>query len=325
MECIVKKCRNQAFFNEQIGKHIRECKEHRDARINKDTERRKRKREAGTCMSCSDPNDGESIYCTKHRESHSNRMKNARRQNKIVGKCVECGDDTTVTSRNEPSTRCINHIQQQREYRNKIDRLSPEKRRHYASFCGNCGVFRVSSGRFCTTCDLTRTTCVEYRWHERIRELAVAAKLWPVSSSTFTDKKAFGTLECAMEKLVYADMVWLFEDRIVVCECDEHGHETIEPVCELVRMDNMQFGADPHTVLPLVMLRFNPHKLDSRHVFADFDEKVKQFWSRVQHYLTCPVNRLPVRCVTVEYFNYSARSAHVVAAKNNPRFVVKTN
>jgi hypothetical protein len=323
MECIVNKCIKPPFFNDKTGKYIRECKKHREVRMNKDAERRKKKRESSICMSCSQPNDGQSIYCETHRLGHSTRMKRARRDNKTNGKCVECDNEPTVTSKNEPSSRCSTHIQQQREYRNKIDRLSPEKRRHYASFCGNCGVFRVSSDRFCTTCDLTRTSCVEYKWHERMKELALLDQLWPVSSSTFTDKKAFGTLECAMEKLVYADMVWLLHDRIVVCECDEHGHEFVESECELARMDNMQFGVKK--LLPLVVLRFNPHKLEGRNLLSDFDEKVASYWNRVKYYLTCPINKLPVRCVTVEYFNYKEESGHVIAARKNARFIVKTN
>lgn len=319
--CHVSKCTRQALFSDKLHRYIRECEFHQNERLARDSKRRRQKNSTSTCMACSSPRDGNSVYCDIHRSSHATRMKQRRRQNKQAGVCVECGSNVENPSIN---SRCSVHIEQQREYSMRVDTLPPQQRRHYAKYCSICGVFRVhdpSASCVCTVCDGSRTQCVEYRWHAALEALARRDSLWPPSASTFSNKNAFGTHECRNERLVYSDMVFLLPDRLVVLECDEFSHESISPECEIARMDSLQFGTT--RLLPTVVLRFNPTQPDRRLVFGDFGDKLEQYWAGVRHYLTCPLSDFPpIQHVKVCYFFYAPASVHVVAAKSNPRFVV---
>lgn len=319
-QCHVNKCTLPALYSDKLQRHIRECQLHQTKRLARDAKRRQQKHSTQTCMACSSPRDGESVYCKTHRVSHSTRMKLRRQQNKQEGVCVEC---RAVVS-TQGHSRCTAHIEQQRDYTLRIDNLSPQRRRHYAKYCSICGVFRVhdaSVSCVCTVCDGSRTQCIEYRWHEEIEGLARNDSLWPPSSSTFFNKRAFGTYECRNERLVYSDMVFLLPDRLVVMECDEFAHESNTPECELSRMDSLQFGTN--ALLPTIVLRFNPHQPDRRLVYSDFSSKVRQYWDHVRHYITCPTTALPpLQQVQVVYFFYPPSSQHILHANTSERFMV---
>lgn len=320
-QCRYAQCTRAALFSESLKRYIRECETHRNARLEKDSERRRMKSIGGECMSCSAAHVEGSVYCATHRNTHANRMKRNRTENREAGVCVECGADVVTSMR-----RCAIHVEQQREYLQRVDNMSPERRRHFAKYCGVCGVFRVKDGyRICTVCDTSRTMCVEYRWSKLIEECATPDGLWPPSASTFTDKKAFGTLECAkMERLVYSDMCYILDDRLVVLECDEFAHRDREPSCELARLDSLQFGTA--MLLPTIVLRFNPHDLSRSLVVADFDERVRRFYR--EHIRTAlkadPASLPPLDQVRIVYVNYPNDHLHVVAARNsaNGRFEV---
>jgi hypothetical protein len=320
--CTVGKCDDSALFNPKLGRYIRECENHRDERLDRDAKRRRRKANDSECMACSRPRNGTSVYCDAHKTNHAKRMRSRRTENRDAGMCVECGAAALGDAR-----RCNTHLSQQREYVAKIDRLSPEKRRHYASYCSACGIYRVHDSIFCTVCDTSRLQCTEYRWHEMIRQRATADQLWPASSSTFSEKKAFGTIECHFERLVYADMVWVLMDRVVVLECDEHEHEDRIPECEVARMDAMQFGSDTSLgVKPLVILRFNPHQHGKRLIFSDLDDRVGAMYQDLRFYLTCRPSRLPpLENVKVVYYNFARDNKHVKAARASARFIVQEN
>lgn len=318
--CHVSKCSQPAIYSDKLGRYIRECEAHQSERLERDSKRRREKNSTNTCMACSSPRDGDSVYCLAHKTSHASRMKRRRQENREQGVCVEC---RSVVQ--EPSqSRCPLHIEQQREYTNKIDSLTPQQRRHYAKYCSICGVFRVHDPQtrcICTVCDSRRTQCIEYRWHALIENLARPDSLWPPSSSTFSEKKAFGTRECRNERLVFSDMVFLLPDRLLVLECDEFSHDAIAPECEMVRMDAMQFGCPQ--LLPTVVLRFNPHQPDRRLVYADFDDKVRAYWNAVQELITCSPRALPpLEKVHVKFFYYNTTSPHIAAAQASSRFVV---
>jgi len=309
MSCYL--CEAPAMFNEKLQRYIRECQEHHRIRIERDRKRRAVKRNVHQCVSCDSPSDADSIYCTLHRQRHSDRMKRRRNENRLIGTCVECGDAVIPES-----VRCQVHIEQQRVYINKIDNLPPSLRRHYSRYCGICGVFQTkSSESICTVCNDTRTQCIEYVWHEALKKLAHS--YWPPSSSTFSQKTAFGTRQCKNERLIYSDMVFILDDRLIVLECDEFAHEDQPVDCELARMDSMQFGAP--TLLPIVILRMNPHDMQRRCIYSDFNERLTHFWSLVEK---CFTDTNELERVTVYYHGYPADSAHVHAARNQSRFNV---
>lgn len=324
--CNIGKCTEPALFSPTLKRHIRECEQHQTARLDRDAKRRKLKQDTKKCMACSRPRHEDSVYCPLHLESHAARMKLRRKVHREAGVCVECGEEVAQTSKGITSKRCALHIEQQREYAVRIDSLSPEKRRHYAKYCSMCGVFRVhdSSQFFCTVCDQSRTQCIEYRWHEFIRGFAEKDSLWPPSSSTFSEKKAFGTLHCENERLVYADMVFLLTDRLIVLECDEFQHDSRDSKCESARMDSLQFGVPGGKILPTIILRFNPHQHDRRLVFSNLAERVEQYWAKVAEWLTCPASRLPaVENIAITYFYYAPDNKHVEDAQQQSRFCVQ--
>jgi len=315
-QCGVGKCQEPAAFNEQLGRFIFACERHRDERKARDEKRRKRKVTDQECMACDKPRCCESVYCEAHRKTHATRMKTRRCDLTAAGVCMECGSDLEPGS----TLRCSAHQEQHRESLARIDRLSPEKRRHYASYCSMCGVYRVGSGVvFCGVCTESRTQCIEFKWHETIRRLAERDGLWPPAASTFSEKRALGTRECLNERLVYADMVWTLGDRVVVAECDEDAHADRQVECELARMDSMQFGTGSPLV-PLIVLRFNPP--------VDLEDATTTFYSVGLHfYLTCDASQLPpLNQVLVAYHNYPADgNKHVTGAMANARFIVKTH
>ena len=318
IKCAVNNCDRQSAFSTHLNRYIRECNEHRAERMERDMARRKRKSEQNQCACCSESRDGSSVYCAQHKKRHAERMKSRRNLNKDAGLCMECGNSVVGDAK-----RCPLHLSQQRDYVAKVERLPPEQRRHYASYCSLCGLYRVQDDVFCSICDTSRTQSTEFRWHEKLRSLANADNLWPPSSSTFVNKKAFGTLECPNEKLVYADMVWLLQDRVVVVECDEFGHADRPADCEVARMDNMQFGSDAHSVKPLVVLRFNPHELGEQVILRNWEQRLAEFYQDIRQHLTCDFSELPpLNQVKVIFYNYNVHSKHVEMARNNQRFIV---
>lgn len=322
--CTKRGCSHPALFNKALGRHIRECYDHQRKRLESDSARRRKKIEKKLCMACSEPRDGQSIYCVTHRESHASRMKFRRSENRQSGVCVECGEAVVQTSRGLTSTRCQAHVDQQREYNARVDAMSPDQRRHFAKYCGVCGVFRVSdtTRRFCTVCDQSRLQCVEYRWHQQLEALAREDSLWPPSSSTFSENRALGTLQCQNERLIFCDVVFLLQDRLVVMECDEFCHAHVPPECEMARMDSLQFGTP--ALLPTIVARFNPHQHEQRLRWTDFEQRIGAMWQIVKNLLTCRASQLPsLERVRVLYFGYPADNNHVVAAKANPRFEVE--
>ena len=316
-------CTNSRFLNPRTGRRISLCHIHRQERMARDTERRKRKRQLQQCMSCARTALPDGIYCFEHRQSHAKRMRSRRDGLRVQGRCVECGASVCQTSRNTLSTRCPTHVQQQRDYTESISHMQPSKRRHLSAYCGICGVFRVTSSqtRFCACCRQVRQQCVEYRWHKHLQEHMNRCAL-PCTLSTFGGRQAMGTRHCAEERLMFVDMAWLLDDRVIVAECDEDAHCKETPHCELSRMENMQFAVDHERVVPLVVLRFNPH--DRMHkIHADFAKRVQFMWSRVLHYLQCDADQLPpFDRITVEYFNYPRHSPHVRCTLQSPRFKV---
>ena len=277
-------CGRDAVYSEKLNRHIRECAHHQNLRLNNDSGRRQSKAAGNTCMACSLPRDTASIYCATHRQTHAARMRTRR------------------TVKDLPA---IEHPSPSR-----IDSLTPDQRRHFSKYCGVCGVFRVTDPeqRFCSICDVNRTACVEYKWHEAVRQLAQADGVWPPFSSTFSTSNGD-------ERLVCCDMVFLLPDRLIVLECDEFSGAGVEPLQEMTRMASLH-------VLPTVVLRFNPHQHGRRLIWTTFGEHVEQFWQRVRHYLQCPTPQMGK--IMVVYCSYETENPHVIAAMVDPRFVVES-
>lgn len=272
-------------------------------------------------MSCSRPRAHKSTYCETHLQSHASRMVKKRQGLVVEERCIDCWHAAA-----SGHARCPDHLDQQRRYYSRVNHLTPDERRKYAHFCSACGQFQTAMDE-CGSCTGARTGSIEYSWHEMLKSYAQRDNLWPPTASTFFERRALGTSTCPDERLMYPDVLYCLGDRVVVCELDEHSHESNEPVCELARLDSLQFGVHCEVLKPIVVLRMNPHCPETKTVRDDMADRVLWFYQQgLRYYLQCPVEILePVEMVRVVYFDYEVDSPHIAATRAQARFLVEEN
>ena len=114
------------------------------------------------------------------------------------------------------------------------------------------------------------------------------------------------------------DILWMWFDRIVSLELDEHSHSDRPTSCELGKMHD-QFiswqkliGCDP-----VFYVRFNPDEFDGGRICMD--DRINTVAQRINELLTMDVTSYSSLVPHVEFFYYhSSAQHHIDGVKNAP-------
>lgn len=135
------------------------------------------------------------------------------------------------------------------------------------AWCQGCLVTRIRQDkvagrrqqrRLCASCDPQTTPRLEHQ----LRSTILARCLFPPSA---TDNVYVGTCNGAdgVQRRRRPDMAWVLpppSTLVVYLEIDEHGHRRYDPVCELAKIDETNWGLEGPQKPPSLFIRYNPHQ-----------------------------------------------------------------
>jgi hypothetical protein len=204
--------------------------------------------------------------------------------------------------------------------------------------CGVCGEKTLSKKRklvgICEACDDRQTKIA--RTEIRLRGALVDGVGYPPST---IDDTFFGndSNTCDVNKPRKPDAAWLWTDRVVLCETDEHSHTSsnYSPQCDatwatdmaeaLVSLYNDR-GHDGHT-LRIFLVRWNPDARDQSRPQVRVDERVKVVGAKVKALLQMSEAELAAYAPSVPhvyyYFYHSNAQAWIDKARTSGGIVVQ--
>lgn len=219
---------------------------------------------------------------------------------KIKSRCIEC-EGGSICEHKKVRSRCI-------ECQTVEEILSKNIICH-----GCCSTFLSKQRKnilVCAECDPR----VPQRTEKIIVPLLLDIIDFPPSSK---DDTVFGGNTCNASKR-RPDLLWLWFDRVVSLELDEHSHRDRSTLCELGKMHD-QFVSWQTLIgpVPVFYIRFNPDEFDGERTTVE--HRISTVAQRVNELLTMDVEMYSPLVPHVEFFYYhSCSQHHIDAIKNAP-------
>lgn len=189
--------------------------------------------------------------------------------------CKECSTTEQILSRNIICHGCCDVY------------LSTQRKRNKITVCAECD------------------PRVPQRTEKIVVPLLLSQIVHPVSAQ---DDTLFGGGECDASRR-RPDLLWLYTDRVVTLEIDEHSHRDRTTSCELGKMHD-QFVAWQALLgsVPVFYIRFNPDEYDGQRTLLD--DRVSAVAQRVNELLTMDVTGYSSLVPHVEFFYYHSNAQH---------------
>jgi hypothetical protein len=113
------------------------------------------------------------------------------------------------------------------------------------------------------------------------------------------------------KKLARLDFTLYKPDRVVVIECDEHGHNREPVLCEVTRMLDVAAQHRLRSDLPLHFVRFNPdgYTVDGRAQKPKMGERHKELMCAIEEPVSAPL--------TISYVCYSTTAGVADVTKSD--------
>ena len=195
---------------------------------------------------------------------------------------------------------------------------------HGNTFCRICLTSRLSGHRrraklhVCAQCSAETPDRIEIV----VRPLLLSLVHHPPSAQ---DDTMFG-MTCDVVRRRRPDLLWLGEDRAVVCECDEnggHGSANYTPECDMGWIMDMTAALvtlNSGRLVHMYVIRWNPDESDTTKLCLD--DRVAHVAGRVNHFNTLDLRDADPRRPTVEYhFYHSKCRRHIEYALQHPEAV----
>jgi hypothetical protein len=171
---------------------------------------------------------------------------------------------------------------------------------------------KMASGVYvCSKCDPTQPKRIETVVYEQLGELWQLMYNEPLPMPTMRDTQVIG---CNGDKR-RPDLCWVWSDRVVHLEVDEHSHSSREVSCETAKLDQTNFGtAGKHRAT--LFIRFNPDNPDFVNALKLVCTLLRTAFQAED--MARDLNLCPTRA-NVQFIAYSAAGAkHIKAAAEQP-------
>jgi hypothetical protein len=239
------------------------------------------------------------------------------------GQCHQC--NTGHCEHGQRKSRCKECKTGHCEHGHRKDRCTDchtvEELMAKPDFCSICGVTSLTRNRrltsgMCAGCDSSK---------QRTTQQIVLDMLLPlVPPPSAIDNVTIGGAACNTDRR-RPDTGWVGTDRVLLIENDEQSHEEREIACELAKNDSSRFGlqgggVDGHSLVPVIILRFNPDACDRP--VPNLQGRVARLAELIHFYLTCPLSMLCPHRVNLHYCFYGKNGRkHIDAALGKPETI----
>ena len=261
-----------------------------------------------------------------------------RRKKKLYGRCHTDGCETTAnwgkegTKTRTHCAQCCKNLEGYVDLKtrkcpcgismrnctkcNPLEVLLPRKTRCNGCACWINGTTRTE---YCAKCEPNAKKRPEHITWKLIKGKLPKADIHPDDKRALAGTNEMYKKMCNVEGKVLPDIMWVFEDRIISIEIDEHSHCDREVSCELKKVDETRFGtivSDEGHSLPLIVLRFNPSAYDGARLTTEY--KHQKLVERFKYHKNAPIGNYQPNQGNVEFlFYHSNAQKHIDAAKKS--------